>query len=345
MLSDGDRAIGIVPAFLFDVPLALVAPPPLDRLLGAIDRGPLARLARQRTFFVGNVAGEEGCVGLVEGRALGEVAAFVHAEARKRATAQGAAMLVWKDFEDADAHAIAKAAGPRAFAIASYPGTAIDLVPGGYAAFLAGLGSKRRRRNAKKLREGEAALPLRPRHLVRPGEPELAAMFALFRQTRARATTAFEELTPEFFRTIALEPEASFVVLEDPGGTIRAFMLLLDLGSRIVNQFVGLDYDGGPRAYLHFRLFAAAYDHACGEGARVLQSGQTGYFGKLDLGHRLVPLWNVAEHRYGLVNAAMRAASRGVSWSNLDPQLAEYLRAHPEADPGRGGKFADSYRT
>jgi hypothetical protein len=55
---------------------------------------------------------------------------------------------------------------------------------------------------------------------------------------------------------------------------------------------------------------------------------------KLDLGHRLLPLWNYAEHRNRVVNAALRRGSAGISWESLDPQLAEYLRAHPQARPG-----------
>ena len=84
------------------------------------------------------------------------------------------------------------------------------------------------------------------------------------------------------------------------------------------------------KGYLYFQLFEAAYDWACERGARTLLSGQTGYMAKLDLGHTLVPLWNLCEHRSPLVNAIFRRGARGISWDSLDPQLAEYLRAHPE---------------
>ena len=329
--SDG-TPIGIVPAFVFDVPLALVIPPVLARFILPIAKGPLRGLAHQRTFFIGNVAGEEGHVGLVAGWRLAQVAAFVHASACAKADALGAPMRVWKDFPDGDREALdALARDTRIFRIVSYPGTVIPVVRPNYEAFLATLRAEARRRIRIRLKRGREALALESQVIVRPGERDLDALFALFRQTYERATTSFEELTPEFFRTIALADEASFIVLRDPGsGPLRAFMLMLDLGDRAINQFIGIDHACADGAWLYFRLFEAAYDWACATQATSLQSGQTGYRAKLDMGHELVPLWNWCEHRGPIVNSVFRHAAKGIEWGTLDPQLAEYLRAHPE---------------
>ena len=319
-----------MPAFVFDVPLDLVMPPALARAILPFAKGPLKGLSAQRTFFIGNVAGEEGHIGLAE-RDLSDVAAFIHASARAKASELRAPMLVWKDFPEGDRGALdALRANGRVFRIPSYPGTSIPLVEGGYERFQAARNSKRRRRIATKLRRGEEALALRTEIIVSPTTEQLAGMFALFRQTEARATTRFEHLTPEFFRTIAECEESEFVVLRDAAGAMRAFMLLFNLGSRAVNQFIGLDYAAGEEAYLHFRLFVAAYDHASRGGAATLCSGQTGYTAKLDLGHQLTPLWNYCEHANGLVNSIFRWGGAGISWETLDPQLAEYVRAHPD---------------
>lgn len=314
------------------MPLALVIPPSLARFVLPLARGPLRGLAHQRTFFIGNVAGEEGHVGLRPGERLGDVAAFIHAEARARAQSLGAPMLVWKDFPADDREALdALAASTRLFRMPSYPGTAIALAPGGFEALLAAMRSDRRRRIAIRLRRGKRSLSLIAKVVTRPGEAELAQIYALFEQTRARATTRFEDLTPEFFRAIALSEEAVFVTLRDaPAGALRAFMLVLRLGERATNRYIGLDYAAGEGAYLYFQLFEAAYDWACGSGSTVMQSGQTGYRAKLDLGHSLVPLWNFAEHQNRVANAVFRLGAAGITWDTLDDQLAEYLRAHPE---------------
>ena len=80
----------------------------------------------------------------------------------------------------------------------------------------------------------------------------------------------------------------------------------------------------------HFAPLAAVKAYAT--GARELQSGQTGYRAKLDLGHGLVPLFNVFRHQHRLVHAVFGAIGRRVTWSSLDPELAAWLRAHPDRD-------------
>lgn len=334
MLRRGREPIGIVPAFAFDVPLDLVMPPALARLILPFAHGPLRRFSVQRTFFVGTVAGEEGHVGLVPGYALAELAAFIHAGARAKASSMGAPMLVWKDIPEAERAALdSLLATHRVFRIPSYPGTSIPLVAGGYARFQEGLNSKRRRRINEKLRRGEEVIRLSTQVLVSPRKEDLDRIFALFEQTAARATTRFERLTAKFFAEAARAPESSFVVLRDAAGSMRAFMLLFDLGSRVINQFIGLDYSAGDDAYLHFRLFVAAYDAASRGPARRLCSGQTGYTAKLDLGHSLTPLWNYCENSGSLTNAIFRWGASRIEWETLDSQLAAYLRAHPAALP------------
>jgi predicted N-acyltransferase len=247
----------------------------------------------------------------------------------------GASMLVWKDFPEADRAALDALAGQgRVFRVPSYPGTAVTLMPEGYAAFLATMRSDRSYRIRSKLRRGKAAVALRAGVVTGPGEAALAEMFSLFEQTRCRATTSFETITPEFFRRIAASEVARFIVLRGTAtDRMLAFMLVLSLGERAVNQFIGLDYTAAETGHLYFQLFEAAYDWAARTGARAFFSGQTGYRAKLDLGHGLVPLWNYCEHRRTAVNALFRRGAAGISWDTLDPQLAAYLRAHPEARP------------
>jgi hypothetical protein len=335
LLTRNGVAAGIVPAFVYDLPLALVLPEPLARVLLPLARGPLRALAVQRTFFIGNVAGDEGHVGLVPGVALAEVAPAIHRAARARANVLGAPVVVWKDFPEADREAMDMLVrGGRAFRMASFPGAEVPIHPGGFAALLGAMRSQHRNKLRVKLRKGCAAFEVRASVESQPSDDLLREVFALFEQTRARATTRFETLTPEFFRAIAASAETSFVLLRHAvDGRLVAFMLVFDLDTRIVNKYIGLDYSVAEEGRLYFRLFAAAYDWAATTAARVLSSGQTGYTGKMGLGHALVPLWNCVEHRNGLVNAAYRMGAKGISWSTLDPQLAEWVRAHPGAEP------------
>jgi GNAT acetyltransferase-like protein len=330
LLLRDHSAVGIVPAFVFDVPLKLVIPPRVAGFVLPFARGPLRGLGYQRTFFIGNVAGEEGCIGLRAGISLSDVVGTIHAAARAKAAELAAPMLVWKDFGDQDRPALdSLVSSVNAFRIPSYPGTTIPLVRGGFEAYLTTQRSARRWKLKNKLRRGKTALEAEPSVVKSPGEAELTEIFALFWRTYLKGRTKFERLNIDFFRAIARCRESVFIVLRDSrSGKMIAFMLALDLGERVINRFIGIDYAAGRGGYLYFQLFAAAYDWAVTTGAKVMQSGQTGYRAKLDLGHELFPLWNYCCHRNRIINRVFAKVASGISWETLDDDLRGHLDAH-----------------
>ena len=70
--------------------------------------------------------------------------------------------------------------------------------------------------------------------------------------------------------------------------------------------------------------FDALVDFAYAQGVKELQSGQTGYRAKLDLGHRLVPLFNVFHHDQTAMHVFFRAIGRRITWRSLDRDLANH---------------------
>lgn len=331
VLSRAGAAIGIAPCFRHDVPITLVAPRPVAAVLTALSRV-IPRIGFQRTFFVGSPCSDEGSIGLVAGVALHEVAAALQAAVRARAKTAGARMIVFKDFRPGDAAVLAAAGAPGEFvSTVSYPGTVVALPPPDKNAYLAALTHNRRHNLLKKLRRSHEILPLKTEVIVAPSEAELDEIFALFQQTYARGKTKFERLDRRFFAEIRAQRPARFVVQRDAStGAMVAFMLLFCFPGRVINKFIGLDYRQPGRASLYFRLFDAALDAAYAGAATELQSGQTGYRAKLDLGHRLVSLHNIFHHENPLVHALFRTIGRRITLGSLDDELAEFLRAHPE---------------
>lgn len=334
VLSRAGTAIGIAPCFRHDVPITLVAPRPVAAVLTALSRV-FPRIGFQRTFFVGSPCSDEGSVGLVPGVALAEVAAELQAAVRVRAKAAGAPMVVFKDFRPADAAVLAAARGRAEFvSTLSYPGTVLALPAPDKQAYFAALTHNRRHNFLKKLRRSQEILPLKTDVLANPSEAELDEIFGLFQQTYARGKTKFERLDRRFFAEIRAHAPARFVVQRDAGtGAMVAFMLLFCFPGRVINKFIGLDYRQPGRASLYFRLFDAALDAAYASAATELQSGQTGYRAKRDLGHRLVPLHNVFHHENRLIHALFRTLGRRITLASLDDELAGFPPAHPEAGP------------
>ena len=331
-IRHGDEAVGIAPAFVFDVPLELSVPPLLVKLIRLLDHGPLKRLMRQRTLFLGSVAAEEGVIGLLPPHRLEDVAADLQVAALKQAAAERAGMLVWKDFETCDAPVLDRLSSPRGcFSIPSYPGTSVPLLPGGFDAHLAAMKSSRRHQIKKKLKRGQELGTLNVSIMQHLPDAMLAELFPLFMQTYEKGATKFERLNEEWFRQIAKHDKSYFLILREAGGRAVAFMLCFKMGCRAINKFIGIDYafDAGKR-YLYFQLFAAAYDWAATTGAQTFQSGQTGYRAKLDLGHTLIPLHNYCWHRFSPLHHLFAAITAGVTWETLDPDLKAYLAAHRE---------------
>jgi hypothetical protein len=330
VLRRGGETVGIVPCFVHDVSIALVAPRPVALLLRVLSRV-FPRAGRQRTFFVGSPCSDEGSVGLLPGVNLAEVAPELIRALRAEARRLGAPMIVFKDFPEAASAALdapARAAG--FFGVVSYPGTVLALPSPDRGAYLRGLSSMQRHNFLKKLRRSRERLALETSVVERPSDRELEEIHGLFRQTYEKGATKFERLGPPFFRAVAGEEPARFILQRDPAtGALLTFMLVFCLGDRVINKFIGIDYRRAGATYLYFRLFDAALDFAYARGARELQSGQTGYRAKLDLGHRLVPLHNLVRHQNRLVHAVYRMIGARVTWKTLDSDLATFLLAHP----------------
>ena len=326
LISAQGTPAGIAPAFTMNFPVSLVAPDALKPLLPL-----LGRLAHPKTLFVGSPCADEGTIGLLPD--VDREAALLALQDALLAEAEelDAPLIVWKD-QPSNAPQ-----PPGTFRVESFPGTLVEL-GADKAAYLASLKGSRRHNVLKKIRRSVSHFSARTEVLQGPQPRVLDEIFALFVQTYERASTRFERLNREFFARIAQVPCARFVTLrEEASGEMVAFMLCFELGAKLINKFVGVDYRRPGEWQLHFRLWDAVVDYALSRGITTIQSGQTGYAAKIETGHRLVPMVNFCRHRNRLVHALAARAARGIDWSTLDDDLARHVRAHPsEAEAGAG---------
>jgi len=308
----------------------MVAPPALQRGIEGLGRM-FPSLFFPRSLFVGSPCSDEGTVGMLRGVDSRSATLALQQALETQARVLGAALLVWKDFpapQAADLEWLAKQR--RLFRVASFPGTIVELPVRSKDAYFAALKGSRRHALRKKLRRSAARVDIRVEIVQGPDGRTLDALFGLFWQTYQKATTRFEKLNRKFFEVVAARPESHFILLrERSSDEMVAFMLCFDLGSRVINKFIGIDYRRPRDWLLYFRLWDAAVDWALSRGADAIQSGQTGYAPKIETGHRLVPLTNYCAHRNRLVHAIGRAFARHITWSTLDDDLARFLKAHP----------------
>lgn len=335
--------VALAPMFVADVPIDLVVPEALMPLFTLIGRVFPAVLA-QRTLFVGCPIADEGDVGLLPGEDRTAVLAAIATAMDGIARTHRALMLVWKDLPDRYAPDMAAAAARTGFFTApSYPGAEVQFVSRDKADVFARMKPSHRQQLRRKLRRSLEQADLETTVIQAPDAALLDEVFGLFMQTYERATTRFERLDVRFFRRIAREPAAHFLLMRDRGDRrLVAFMLLLDLGPVVINKFIGIDYARPKDWMLYFRLTDAAIDWAIDRGAERLQSGQTGYRVKIELGHSLTPLTNYGRHRIGPVNWVYALVARTISWKTLDPELAHHLDSASGQSQGGARKVAMS---
>jgi hypothetical protein len=110
-----------------------------------------------------------------------------------------------------------------------------------------------------------------------------------------------------------------------------AFMLCFDLGERLINMFIGMDYSRPKEWMLFFRLWEAVVDLALSRGFLAVLSGRSSYEVKIEVGHKLIPLNNYCRHRNFFLHNIYRILAQRVDWASLDEALARFLKAHPDA--------------
>jgi hypothetical protein len=333
ILDEGNPA-GIAPLFLMDVPIELVLPPefvPVFKFAGRV----FPSVKYQRTLFVGSPCADEGSVGFLPGVDRRAALLCLARALDEKAKSLKAPMLVWKDFSAAHAGDLDWLAGERnLFRIVSFPGAVIDLPSGTKDGYYAAMKASRRQKIKRKLRLSCAAADLTVEVIQKPASSRLDEIFALFGQTFEKATTKFERLNRAFFSVIAEKTAAYFVVVrEKQTKRMVAFMLCFAVGDRLINKFIGIDYSRPKDWALYFRLWDAALDWALAQGFTSIQSGQTGYSAKIELGNELVPLTNYCRHRNRLIHAVYGFVAKTIGWHTLDAGLAAHLKAHPEAYP------------
>jgi Peptidogalycan biosysnthesis/recognition len=331
LITDLGGPVGIAPAFVMDVPIAQVAPPVLLRLLRLVGKI-VPSLLRQRILFIGSPCIDESTIGLLSHVNRREALLSLQVALEKKAKEIGAALIVWKDFPESFSDELDWLSHERRlFRVISFPGTLAELPSPRKDDYFAAMKGSDRRNLKRKLRRSREQVSLSIEIVQRPDAKTLDEIFDLFWQTYQKSTTKFERLNRKIFESIATKEATRFVILREKAtGEMVAFHLCFDMGKRLVNRYIGLDYRRPKEWMLYFRVWEATVDLALLRGLPAIWSGQLAYAAKLELGHKLVPLNNYCRHRNIVLHHLSRLLAQRVDWASLDEGLAHFLKAHPD---------------
>jgi len=290
--------VGIAPVFAMDIPVEQVAPREFLRLIQLLGKIWPSVLC-QRTLFVGSPILDESRVGLVPHADRRAALLALQFALEAKAAELRAPLIVWKDFPEsssADMNWLSRQRG--LFRVTSLPNTVVELPSHRKEDYFAALKRSRRHNLKSKLRRSRERVALSVEVLQRPDARMLDDIFALFWQTYQKSTSKFERLNRRFFEVFAEEQATLFILLrEKVSGEMVAFRLSFDMGERLINLFIGMDYSRPKEWLLFFRLWEAAVDVALSRGLTAIVSGRSSYEVKIETGHKLVPLNNYRRHR------------------------------------------------
>ncbi len=331
LVSDANGPIAIAPAFVMNVPMRLVLPPPLLPLANMVGKV-IPSALYQRTLFIGSPCSDEGRVGMRAHANRAQVLRLVNDSMVIQAKKLNASMRVWKDFPQAYAQDFATFPS-NLFPLVSFPGTVVELPNATKEGYLSTLKSSRRNKLKKKLKAAAEA-PVDVEILQQPDSATMDEIFSLFWQTYEKGSTKFERLNRKFFDLITSEKHSYFVVLRArESQRVVAFMLCFALGGHVINKFIGIDYTKSKEWFLYFRLWEAAVEWSASIKAKSIQSGQTGYSAKIELGNQLIPFTNYCAHQNPLIHWVYAKVAKTINWDTLDEDLAIYLQAYPDEKP------------
>jgi hypothetical protein len=331
------HSVGIAPVFVMDVPIDQVAPQQFLRLLRLVGKIVPSVLC-QRTLFVGSPILDESRVGLVSHVNRRAALLSLQVALEKKADELRAAMIVWKDFPEsssADMNWLSRQR--RLFRVISFPNTVVEFPSLSKEDYFAAMKGTRRRKLKTKLKRSRDQVALDVEIVQRPDAKTLDDIFGLFWQTYEKSPSKFARLNRKFFEVVSEKQATLFIILrEKTTGEMTAFMLCFDMGERLINMFIGMDYSRPKEWMLFFRLWEAVVDLALSRGISAIVSGRTSYEAKIEMGNRLVPLNNYCRHRNIFLHHIYRILAQRVDWASLDDALARFLKAHPESISNQG---------
>ena len=322
--------VGIAPIFTMDVPVEQVAPHEFLRLLRLVGKI-VPSVLYQRTLFVGSPVLDESRVGLISHVNRRAALLALQVALEKKAAEIRAPLIVWKDFpESSSADLNWLAQQRRLFRVISFPNTMVEFGSHRKEDYFAAMKGSRRRKLKTKLRRSRELVALSVEIIQRPDPKTLDDIFGLFWQTYEKSVSKFERLNRKFFEVVAEKQATHFIVLrEEVTREMIAFMLCFDMGERLINMFIGIDYKRPKEWMLFFRLWEAAVDLALSRGFTAIVSGRSAYEAKIETGHKLVPLNNYCRHSNILLHTIYGIVAQRIDWASLDEALARFLKAHP----------------
>jgi hypothetical protein len=248
------------------------------------------------------------------------------------ARAEGATLVVWKDFPTPYREAMSALKGvPKGAAhvqIPSMPATSMALDFTSFEDYLARRLSHAMRKNLRRKFKALAKAP--PLELSTTADLGTSAdeALALYMQVFQRSPLQFEQLNVRFFQQLTERmPERVRYFLWRQEGRLVAFSLCLVHDGAIYDEYLGLDYSVALDLHLYFVTFRDVVSWALDQGLKTYYSTPLNYDPKFHLDFALKPLDLYFALPWSWVNPLAHPVMRRMGPTAAEPILARFANA------------------
>jgi hypothetical protein len=171
-----------------------------------------------------------------------------------------------------------------------------------------------------------------------PNQEELNTLHELFSCIEDKYHTYrlnFEQVNKNYYDSSSSDQHFIYLGLrqKDTGQIINILQCMQNKDNFYL-LFYGFDRNNFcDNSGYYFLLQTKAIDYCLRNNFKILYNGQAKYIPKLSLGHSLYPLYCSVKTNSKLLQYIIKLMLRNISWSDMSPDLAEYLKAHPDALP------------
>jgi len=342
VLEDSAGVVRAVQPFFFAEQDLVVTAPRAVQLPVAWIRKVFPRFLRLKMLMVGCAAGE-GRLG-AEPEEQARTVETLREPLLRLARAEGASIVVWKDFPAAcRAPMAALTEGSRKTAhvqIPSMPATSLTLDFKTFDEYVACRLSHAMRKNLRRKFKALAKAPPLEFSVTTDLGGDAEEALALYLQVFQRSRLQFEKLNVLFLRRLTERmPERIRYFLWKQEGRLVAFSICLVHDGAIYDEYLGLDYRVALDLHLYFVTFRDIMSWALEQGLKTYFSTPLNYDPKFHLDFALAPLDLYFALPWPWLNALAPPIIRRMGPVSAEPILARFANAK-SMEPQKGNRAA-----
>lgn len=329
---DQDEPVALVPTFLKSIPVDFLMSDFISRIIGFFDKYIYA-FRFQKVLFIGSYV-DYGVIGINEHYHFDFLQSQIVSELDVQSKRLGASIIVWKDFVK---HFCNYLPQKDYLVFCSFPDVYSKIQGANFEEFLHYKPYFLRKKIKRKLRH--CAKDNYELFITQnPSKEELSLFYDCFEHIWEKYSTSklnFDHVNMEYFNSSSQDHHFIYLGLRDKESqAIINVVQCMQTHDRLFQVFYGFNTRKFSANDGHYFLLQKKVVEYCIENhIQQLFDGQNQYTAKLDMGSQLLPYYNAAKCHSAGLHWLLKRLMNDFTWADLTPELATYLKAHPDALP------------